>query len=256
MPRRFALSISVFCAVTFRRQIGLTALALVGALTSFVTSSARAAAPAIEASAAVADLDAATLPRPLQDASLDTWHAVQWVLRTQDHRGRPFAVVDKKSARIHVMDRNGELRGTSAVLLGIAPGDGTAPGMEGRQPASLSWHERTTPAGRFESEPGHNLTGEAIVWFDYTAKLAIHRLRPAPPIERRAERLASSESGDNRISLGCVVVPTVFYDDVIGPLLGKSLGVVYVLPESQPLARMLDAWSAGSRLVTAQAVTP
>jgi hypothetical protein len=167
------------------------------------------------------------------DASFDAKQALQAVLQSADNRSLPFAIVDKKAARIFVFESDGQLRGASPALLGLSPGDGGLVSLVNRPVASLSAEERTTPAGRFPSEPGHNLNGEAIVWIDYAAKLAIHRLRPADPRERRAERLASSTADDNRISFGCVVVPVSFYEAVITPLLGKSQGVVYVLPESQ-----------------------
>ncbi|MGH6638082.1 MAG: hypothetical protein ACREBY_05680 [Polaromonas sp.] len=177
----------------------------------------------------------------LESASADARHALRWVMDTWDNQGLPFVIVDKKSARIFVFEATGQLRGASPALLGLTPGDHSVPDMEQRQVASLRADERTTPAGRFVSEPGHNLRGEAIVWIDYAAKLAIHRLRPAPPEERRAERLASATPDDNRISIGCVVVPVSFYETVVGPALGKSYGVVYVLPETQPVQRMLGA---------------
>lgn len=174
-------------------------------------------------------------------ASADVRQALRWVVEAHDNQALPFVIVDKKGGRIFVFDANGQLRGTSPALTGLAPGDHSVPGMEQRTVASLRDFERTTPAGRFVSEPGHNLQGEAIVWIDYAAKLAIHRLRPAPAAERRAERLASETPDDNRISMGCVVVPVSFYETVVGPVLGKSRSIVYVLPETQPLQRMLGA---------------
>ena len=149
-----------------------------------------------------------------------------------DHGQRPYAIVDKQQARIFVFDAGGKLLGDSAVLLGAARGDSSPADIAQRTPASLRPHERITPAGRFESEPGHNDRGEAIVWIDYEASLALHRLRPSPAHERRAQRLASATPDDNRISLGCVIVPVAFYDTVVAPLLGRRRGVVYVLPES------------------------
>ena len=101
--------------------------------------------------------------------------------------------------------------------------------------------ERTTPAGRFNTEPGHNDKGEDIVWVDYEASLAIHRLRPAPVVERRSERLASQNAADHRISFGCVVVPVEFYERIVASTLGKRRGVVYVLPESRPASDMFGA---------------
>ncbi|WP_332778549.1 hypothetical protein [Polaromonas sp.] len=177
----------------------------------------------------------------LESASADARYAVRWVMAQGDNQGLPFVIVDKKSARMFVFEANGRLRGASPALLGLTPGDHSIPGIEQREVASLRADERTTPAGRFVSEPGRNLQGEAIVWFDYAAKLAIHRLRPAPRSERRPERLASATPDDNRISMGCVVVPVSFYETVVSPVLGKSYGVVYVLPEAQPVQHMLGA---------------
>ena len=165
-------------------------------------------------------------------ASPEARELAQRIQAAADHSQRPYAIVDKRNARILVFDAGGRLAGASAVLLGAAPGDRSPPDIAQRAPANLLAHERITPAGRFESEPGHNDKGEAIVWIDYDAAIALHRLRPSPPRERRAQRLASATPDDNRISLGCVIVPVAFYDGVVAPLLGRRRGVVYVLPES------------------------
>lgn len=213
---------------------------LVGAALLAVMSSA---APAMAAE----PLDGLDTGLALESASDDARHARQWIVGLGDNQGLPFVIVDKKGARIFVFAANGRLRGASAALLGLTPGDHSVPGIEQRSVASLRVDERTTPAGRFVSEPGHNLQGEAIVWIDYAAKLAIHRLRPADPKERRAERLSSATPDDNRISIGCVVVPPDFYDAVVAPVLGRSYGVVYVLPETQPVQRMLGAMALSQR---------
>lgn len=178
-----------------------------------------------------------------QPPTAETREVIDWIVASQDHQQLPFAVVDKKEARLFVYDAQGRLRGTTPALLGLAPGDGGLASMQQRDVSRLAAAERTTPAGRFASEPGHNLKGEDIVWIDYDAALAIHRLRPAPAHERRAERLASATPKDNRISLGCVVVPVAFYEQVVAPVLGKRRGVVYVLPEARP-ARELFGWQA------------
>ena len=170
--------------------------------------------------------------------SEDARFAATQVLDSADHAGLPFAILDKREARLYVFGGNGRLMGASPVLLGLAVGDFAVAGVSGRAPASLSAAERTTPAGRFASEPGHNDKGDDIVWVDYGASLAIHRLRPAPAIERRPDRLASPVAEDRRISFGCIVVPVAFYDAVVGPSLGRQRGVVYVLPESRPVQAM------------------
>jgi hypothetical protein len=183
---------------------------------------------------------AATAFTIFSDASDDAKQALQWAVQSADNRGLPFAIVDKKAARIFVFESDGQLRGASPALLGLSPGDGGLVSLVNRPVSSLELDERTTPAGRFASEPGHNLNGEAIVWLDYAAKLAVHRLRPADPRERRADRLASATADDNRISFGCVIVPVSFYESVIAPSLGKSQGVVYVLPETENMQRMFN----------------
>lgn len=142
--------------------------------------------------------------------------------------------MDKRLATLSVYDAGGRLLGRTPALLGLAPGDAQAPTARGKAPEVLTPQERITPAGRFEAQPGRNLGGERVVWFDYEANLAIHRLRPAPASQRRPERLASAKLQDRRITLGCVVVDPAFFDQVVLPALGSGPGLVYVLPEREP----------------------
>lgn len=174
-----------------------------------------------------------------QEASADARYLGRWIQARDDNAGLPFAIVDKRDARIHVFDGHQQLVASSVVLVGSAYGDSSTPGV-GRlaQVSRLGAADRTTPAGRYASEPGRNLHGEDIVWFDYGAALAIHRLRSDAAQERRAQRMATPSPDDNRASLGCVVVPVHFYEQVVKPLLGQHRGVVYVLPESSPV----QAW--------------
>jgi hypothetical protein len=156
--------------------------------------------------------------------------------QTFEHSATPLAIVDKRNAQLTVYDAHGRLVGSTAALLGLMPGEQTfadAAGKagQGRLPPS----ERTTPAGRYVTTPGLNLHGERVVWFDYANALAIHRLRPSPPHERRAERLASPSPQDNRITLGCVVVDPAFFDGVVLPLFGSAPGVVVVLRDDELL---------------------
>lgn len=177
-----------------------------------------------------------------QRPTADARDMAQWVQRTKDAGGRPFVIVDKKAAMLFVHAANGRLLASTPVLLGAARGDEGADGVGDRaQSGTLPFEERTTPAGRFVTHPGRNLEGEPIVWFDYDAALAIHRLRPGRAHTIRAARLQHSEPDERRVSLGCVVVPVKFYLDVIEPLLGQRSGVVYVLPETPSgRERMLD----------------
>ena len=161
---------------------------------------------------------------------------LEWVRASGNNAGMPFALVDKRGAAVHVFDAQGSWQGSSPVLLGLAPGDHSVPGIGERPMSQIAPHERTTPAGRFVSEPGRNLQGEDIVWIDYDDAVSLHRVRPGNPAERRLQRLATGTPDDNRISFGCVNLPVAFYDRFIAPTLGHQTGVVYVLPETRPVA--------------------
>lgn len=163
----------------------------------------------------------------------DPLQLARTVVARADHAGRPFAVVHKRAAQILVFDGSGRLVGRSAALLGRALGDASLPGVgERTQQGRLRDADRTTPAGRFASEPGRNRDGEAVVWIDYDAALAIHRLRGGPDHASRHRRLAGSDALARRVSAGCVVVPGDFYDSVVQPLLGRQRGLVLVMPEA------------------------
>lgn len=163
----------------------------------------------------------------------DVWRLAQQVRETADHERRPFAIVDKRAALLVVFHADGRLAGSTAALLGSAYGDETAPGVgERAQRGALRPGDATTPAGRFVTHPGHNHTGEAVVWVDLQAAFAIHRLRPGRAHATRARRLASADPGDKRISEGCVVVAVAFFTRVVLPVLGQQPAVVYVLPET------------------------
>jgi hypothetical protein len=141
--------------------------------------------------------------------------------------------VDKRLALIAVHAADGRLSGLSRALLGGTPGDHIVPGVGARaQAGTLRPGDTTTPAGRFTSEPGRNRQGEAVVWLDYDAAFAIHRLRPGPAAADRARRLAGADPSRRRVTAGCVVVPGAFFDTTVQPLLGRGRAVVYVLPEA------------------------
>jgi hypothetical protein len=166
----------------------------------------------------------------------------EWVRESGDAAGRPFAIVDKNAARIYIYDAAGELQGQSPALLGSTIGDHIVPGVGMRaQLGQVGEDERTTPAGRFESQPGRNDKGEHVVWVDYESAFAIHRLRPGFSFKARADRLATALADDKRVSWGCVVVPVAFYENVVQRVLGDARGVVYVMPEAQPLRSVFHA---------------
>jgi hypothetical protein len=202
-------------------------------LSAALLSLALAAAPAHASgsSQAVGQVDvqgAMVSPEALQMAQL--------AFEYGDAQGLPFAVVDKKEAQLLVFHADGRLAGATPALLGLARGDTLDPNVGQRVQTGIPPALRTTPSGRYDSQPGRNLKGETVIWVDYDAAFAIHRLRPSPASERRPERLASPSPEDNRISLGCVIVTGAFFDQVVRPVLGQGAGVVYVMPEPPPPA--------------------
>ncbi|TRW18356.1 L,D-transpeptidase [Glacieibacterium frigidum] len=170
-----------------------------------------------------------------------------WVVASGDNRGVPFAVVDKQAARVFAFDGAGRPRGDAPVLLGLARGDHSVPGIGDRPLASITPAERTTPAGRFDAAIGTNAAGRRILWVDYAAAVSLHAVVTAKPRERRLERLASPTPADNRISYGCINVPVAFFADTIEPLFMASGGVVYVIPEVVPLTEFFVGLAAPAR---------
>lgn len=173
---------------------------------------------------------------PLSDGAKAT---VAWVRSQRQWAGQPFIVLDKRAAHAWVFDATSSLAGSSPVLLGSASGDDSFPGIGEKPIASILPHERTTPAGRFQLEPGKNAKGESIYWVDYDAAVSLHRVRSANASEKRLDRLATRDPGDNRISYGCINVPEGFYTNVIDRLFAPGKGSIYILPETRPLSSLL-----------------
>lgn len=177
-------------------------------------------------------------PGPLADfgkaeAPEDVVHVANWVSYTRNNKKKAFVLIDKKQARLYVFDPRGKLKSDTPILLGKAVGDSTVPGIGTKPMSKIQEHEKTTPAGRFLAQPGRNLSGEDIIWIDYDASVSMHRLRKVSAAEQRAQRMATPEASDNRISYGCVNVPAKFYDKILKPTVLKQGAFVYVLPETR-----------------------
>lgn len=187
---------------------------------------------------------------PASEASGMVQQFAQDVVRSADAEGRTFGVIDKPSATLWIFDAQGRPVASSPVLVGQAVGDVAPPDIGTRPLSKVKLHEKVTNAGRFVTEAGSNHKGEDIVWLDYNAALSMHRVRNVPG-ESRTKRLQTPTVADNRISFGCVNIPASFYDRYIDPLFSRSRGVVYVLPETKPIASLFP-FADGS--VPAQAV--
>lgn len=165
--------------------------------------------------------------------SRETRKLADWVVDSGDNQGMPFVLVDKLVAKAFVFHADGRLRGAAPVLLGLALGDDSVPGIGERSLASIRPEERTTPAGRFVAALDRNLHGAEILWIDYASAISMHPVITSKVSEHRAERLASTTPLDNRISYGCINVPAEFFKRVVSPAFRGSNGIVYVLPETR-----------------------
>lgn len=232
-----ALALAVFFTFFKRKPAPAPAHRPVAAATSKAAPALPAALPALDRQQDFdRQLDFGKVRPPL-----DVSRVAAWAVREADNGDRAFAIVDKRRAQVYVFAASGRLLGSSPVLLGYAAGDHSVAGIGEKAIEEIKPQERTTPAGRFESAPGRNSLGHDVVWVDYDAAVSMHRVRATNPKERRLERLASKTPADNRISWGCINVPVDFFDRTVWPNLGQRRGVVYVLPEKQPLMAFFPA---------------
>ena len=91
-------------------------------------------------------------------------------------------------------------------------------------------------------EIGTDSHGEDVLWLDYEGALAMHRVITTVPSQRRAQRLATPTTLDNRISYGCINIPVKFYEEIVQPSFTGTMGIVYVLPESKPLRAVFASY--------------
>jgi hypothetical protein len=166
-------------------------------------------------------------------ASADARQVDSWVLRSADNHGLPYVIVDKRDSRVFVFDGQGRLMGAGPALLGLAAGDDSVPGIGTRKMSTIRPDERTTPAGRFTASMQRSLHGDEILWVDYNAAIALHRVVTSVPAEHRLQRLASRTPADRRITYGCINVTVKFFEQVVIPAFSGGQGIVYVLPETK-----------------------
>jgi hypothetical protein len=203
---------------------------LLGALASGVfvlaPASAQTPAPAAPVSTRLANFGQ-------EGSSPESRQLADWVMDSSDNGKLPFAVIDKVNARVYVFDAQGQIKGSSTVLLGLAVGDDSVPGIGQRKLSTIRPAERTTPAGRFVASLDRDIHGQEVLWVDYDSAVSLHPVVKGTPKERRAERMASTSPLDKRISYGCINVPVSFFEKVVSPTFTGTNGVVYVLPETR-----------------------
>jgi hypothetical protein len=207
------------------------------------SSGAPAAASSPEASQPARATGTARANFKFEAASPQAQELGQWVVHSGDNRKLPFIIIDKVEAKVFVFDPDGQLRGASPALLGLAIGDDSVPGIGQRKLSTIRPDERTTPAGRFVASLDRDLHGEEVLWVDYDTAVSLHPVVAGHPKERRAQRLASPSPLDNRISYGCINVPVAFYKTVVSPAFKGTEGIVYVLPETRSARQVFGSYA-------------
>jgi hypothetical protein len=168
-----------------------------------------------------------------EQPSPDARHMANWIATSGDNKDMSFVIIDKKDAKVYVFDPHAHLKAAAPALLGSAIGDDTASGVGDKPLDAVLPEEKTTPAGRFIAEVGKDTRGEDVVWVDYEAAVSMHRVLKVP---ERLTALASSTKDDNRMSFGCINLPPEFYENVLRPTVDRTGAVIYILPETRPLA--------------------
>jgi hypothetical protein len=160
-------------------------------------------------------------------ASAEVEHVARWAVESRDHAGLPFLVVDKARARLFAFGADGRLIASTPVLLGASHGDGPA------APAA-------TPAGRFVAATWLSARDDGIVWINPDAALSLHGIPSRLSPGHGAQRLASDEVEDKRISDGSLHVPGSFYRQYLSSLKGQA-SIAYVLPEVVPVRELFSS---------------
>ncbi|MEG3082127.1 L,D-transpeptidase [Sphingomonas sp. PB2P12] len=160
---------------------------------------------------------------------------IAWIHAAQDNGALPYIVIDKPAALLYLFAADGKLLGQTPVLLGIGVGDDSSPGVGAKKLEDIGPAERTTPAGRYVAKFGRAFGHQRVLWVDYANSVALHAVITTNKKEKRVQRLLSPSPDDNRISFGCINVGTPFYTRKLSPLLRKTGGVVYILPDTKTL---------------------
>ncbi len=211
-----------------RMSVALVGLSLSAAVPAHATKARPASAPT-RARAAAPDQQQQQRPR-----SPEATRVANWIAASGDNRSLPYIIIDKNAAAAQLFDAKGDLVGEGPVLIGRSVGDDATPGVGAKSLAEIGPAEKTTPAGRFLAKLGRAGGGHQVLWVDYATSVALHTI-PVGNKEHRRARMLSPTIADNRITFGCINVPTAFYDKGVRPLFRKKGGYVYLLPDTKPL---------------------
>lgn len=129
-----------------------------------------------------------------------------WAIRTNDHQGLPFVVIDQTRARLFAFSGEGRLTGSAPVL---------------SDPLGA---QESAPAGRFVADKRRSARLGAIVWANEHDVLS---LDPAPPPSDDHEPLAAAFHHHHAGS--ALHVPGGFYREHLDAF-SQHASIAYVLP--------------------------
>jgi len=170
-------------------------------------------------------------------ASPEVQMTLDWIAASKDNAGLPFIVVDKTNAQVYAFTPYAQLKATAPILLGGGTGDVVLVSPDDPMSA-IPVQKRITPAGRYRSYLVTDTHGKVILNIDARNLISLHIVAKGTPAQRRAERLASVTSADNRVSFGCINVPPKFFTNIVSPDFGPRQGMVYILPEKTTAAQL------------------
>jgi hypothetical protein len=205
------------------------------ALVLMLSAPALAAGVPQETAGSVPSPDVATPDGEETDRLEAVTRVANWIAASKDNGSVPYIIVDKKAATLFLFNANGKSLGKAPILIGVAEGDDATPGVGRKTLAEIGPAERTTPAGRFLARFGLAVGKQKVLWVDYATSVALHPIPPGHPDERRRQRMLSPTPDDNRITWGCINVPSAFYNKSVRPLFQRKGGYIYVLPDTKPL---------------------
>lgn len=152
-----------------------------------------------------------------------------YVQQNKDNVGSNYIIADKKMGALYVMDATGAVVTETPALFGKTAGDVVATGQTAAGKFRLSLSQIT-------EDPTNAYGGNAQKFTEGTdgSVYAIHRVI-TPKGQRRLQRLATSDPKDNRVSQGCINVPTEWYDKYLNRDFG---GNIYIIPETASVQSM------------------
>lgn len=168
-----------------------------------------------------------------------------WQARSQ--HGKPFIVAHKAGGALYAFDAKGKLIGKAPALYAKGMGDVVSAESAAKSADEMTDADKITPAGAFAgTKIESDSYGSAIQFVEQEkAVIAIHRVYLGNPKENRQGRLDSATPADNRVSYGCINVPSQFFDGVLAPNFTGDSRVI-VMPENDNVAQFFPMMGKGT----------